>query len=559
MADITPHNGTLDRKMAAHLLRRATFGPTKKEIDAFTGKTVDQAVNDLIVDQEIPLGPVDTTTGDPLVDPLNGKYKLDTGEEDSNATNYFLSWWMAQMFKSGTTLHEKMTFFMHAHFTTMKSKINESTALYYQNAFFRYYALGNFKTLCHKICFDNAMLRFLDGIQNVKGSPQENFGRELLELYSIGKGPQIDDGDYTTYTEEDVKAATRVLSGWDEDTTFQTLDVDTGYAIGKLKTNDDINTSRHDSEEKTFSAKFNNQVIAPLTQQGGNTSIENAQEELSNMIDMIFDPVLTNKAAAKFICTRLYRYFVYYKVTPEVETGIIDALADTFIANDYELKPVLAQLFKSKHFYDLDTTDNSSDNNIGAIIKSPLELVMGTLRFFQVTMPDPELEAASLEAIYEQVLKSMEDQGMELYEPFEVAGYPAYHQGPIYTRNWISASWLGYRYLFSDILVAGELDKENGVFGKLDIIEFVENPDNVTDPRNATQMVTELVEDLLPEEISEERFNYFLDAVLLDDLSAVNWEFEWDTYKSSGDDTAVRGQLEKLIKAILQSPEYQLS
>ncbi len=562
MASLQPFNGTLDKRLAGHLLRRATFGPSKKDIDQFTGLTPVQAVANLLQEPEPPKPITNPASGTPLIDPENGIYKMVVDGEAENLTDVFMSWWMATMKNSGNNLTEKMVYFMHTHFTTMKSRINEPSALYHQIALFRFYALGNFKTLSLKVCKDNAMLRFLDGILNVKDRPQENFGRELLELYTIGKGPQVApevvDGEefanYTTFTEQDVKAATRVLSGWDEDTQFETIDPDTGIPTGKVKANAQLLTTQHYTDVKTFSTAFQNTQIAPALIENDSTTVEEVEAQLAQLIDMIF----VQEETAKYICRRLYRFFVYYDITDEIERDIIEPLAVTFRNSGYELKPVLEQLLISSHFYDAD--DNETGNNIvGAIIKSPLELVTGVGRFFNIPMPDPELEAADMAAAYKPILEEMESQGMELYEPFEVAGYSAYHQTPAYNRNWISANYLAYRYIYSEhILERMDEDDMPKNFAWLDVIAFVENPENVANPADAEQLVTDLVTYMLPEEISQERFDYFLNGILLDGLSSVMWEFEWDSYKTSGDDSAVRAQIEALVRAIIQSPEFQL-
>jgi hypothetical protein len=150
------------------------------------------------------------------------------------------------------------------------------------------------------------------------------------------------------------------------------------------------------------------------------------------------------------------------------------------------------------------------------------------------------------------VLGPMVLQGLTLMEPFEVAGYAAYHQNPDFNRNWISHNNLARRYEYIGQLLTSMED-----FGfQLDAVNFIEN--NISDPSNAQTIVQELVDDLLPEIITPERFSYFLDDILLDGLSMANWTTEWFTYQSSNDDSAVRAQLENLFNALMQSPEYQL-
>src|SRR5690606_30545481 len=118
--------------------------------------------------------------------------------------------------------------------------------------------------------------------------------------------------------------------------------------------------------------------------------------------------------------------------------------ANTFRDNNYEIEPVLRQLFQSEHFYDMDDSEER-DDHFGAIIKSPVELLIHTIRFFEMPVP---ASPAEMYAFYGRVLRIMEDQGLNLYEPYEVAGYPAYHQTPAYNRNWISSNYLALRYQF---------------------------------------------------------------------------------------------------------------
>ena len=264
--------------------------------------------------------------------------------------------------------------------------------------------------------------------------------------------------------------------------------------------------------------------------------------------------IFNQDETARHICRKLYRYFVYYDITPEIETDIIEPLANTFRTNNYEFQPVLEQLLASEHFFDTDNAINTDDNR-GAIIKSPLDLVMGALRFFPVTMPDSGVDLnTAFETSYRSLLGNMDDQGLSLYDPPEVAGYPAYHQTPEFNRNWISNNGLARRYQFSDVLVN---NGDNQGF-QLDIVAYVENSQNISDPSNAQTLVQELIDDLFPEIITPERFSYFKDDVLLDNLSDANWAGEWNNYQITGDDTAVRIQLENLVHALMQSPEYQL-
>ena len=197
MASIQPISSNLTSKQAAHLLRRATFGPTISEIDSFTGLSVDQALTLLLADQPAPSPPVDPETG---LTWLPKRSDINSGNDE--LIHVTKAWWLDLMRTSPPSLREKMVFYYHTHFTTISTVVNSASALYYQNELFRFYALGNYKELAYKICIDNAMLIFLDGRDNIVGLPQENFARECLELFTIGKGPQVGPGDYTNYTDD---------------------------------------------------------------------------------------------------------------------------------------------------------------------------------------------------------------------------------------------------------------------------------------------------------------------------------------------------------------------
>lgn len=550
MAGIPSYNNALGTRHAAHLLRRATLGATKQQIDQFAQLTAPAAMTLLLKKNPLPPPPADPATGQSWVNPKPTEANSD-GSELQRQLN---AWWMHQTATQPLSMHEKMTFFMHIHFTTISNRVEEKPALYHQLRLFHHYALGNFKTLARKICTDNAMLRFLDGHLNNVGNVNENFGREFLELYSIGKGTQVGADNYTTYTEQDVQAAAMVFSGWNQDKEFASIDVETGVAQAILKGDDPGIAARHDASTKQFSAAFQNQTISPSAMIGDKATQAAAAEEIDQLVEMVF----AQPATARHLCRKLYRYFVYYEITDEVEQTVIEPLAQVFLSNNYELQPVLTALLTSQHFYD---NDNAvvEDDNTGGIIKSPLELIVGTLRFFRTALPDPSGNLSLHYQAYKKVvLKGLTDQGLYLYEPFEVAGYPAYHQAPSYHRNWISANYLARRYEFAKKLIAGVRDEEQ-LLAHLDVVAYVKNPKNISDPFDAARLVRELTDYLLPESITEERFTYFLKSILLDDLSEANWQTEWQKYLGSGNDTAVRVQLEKLFNTVLQSPEFQLS
>ena len=551
MASITPYSQVLGTQNAAHLLRRATLGATRAQIDQFAQLDAATALTRLLTTTPPLPPPADPATGQPWVNPK----PTEANSPESALQRQLNTWWLHQMVVQPLSMQEKMMFFLHTHFTTIANRVGQKPALYHQLRLFHHYALGNIKILAKKICIDNAMLKFLDGQLNEVGNPNENFGREFLELYSIGKGQQVGPDNYTNYTEQDVQAAAKVFSGWKVDEEFTNLDAELGIAQALLKGNNGDAAARHDASTKQFSTAFQHQAISPSAMVGDKATRAAAAHEIDQLVDMVF----AQPETARHLCRKLYRYLVYYEITEEIEQNVIEPLAQLCLSHDYNLAPVLQALLTSQHFYD---NDNAmvEDDNTGAIIKSPLELTIGTLRFFRVVMPEPSGDLITYYQAYEQtVLDKLAAQGLHLYEPFEVAGYPAYHQGPGYHRNWISANYLARRYEFAKKLIEGIRNNDDLLLAHLDVVAYVKDTRNISDPFNAEQLVRELTDYLLPEVISEERFTYFLKTILLDDLSEANWQTEWQNYLGSGDDASVRVQLEKLFNTILQSPEYQLS
>lgn len=566
------------------MLRRTTFGATKAQIDDFAtltpAKAVEQLFGAILPD---PVLPIDTATGAEWV--ISGTNDSNSGDDELQ--EFFKGWMIGQMLSKGIdpnqslsySLREKIIFFYHTVLTTIQSKVNNSRSLYFQNQLFRVYAFDklegdpfNFKELTKKICVDNAMLRLLDGNLNVKGSPNENYARELHELYTIGRGlegtlpPVTDPGDYFLFREQDVQAAAQVLSGWEIDDTFSTIDPDTNLPRGKVR-GSVTDASGHDNGVKQFSDRFANLTIQPdpLLLNGANATEASALDEISQLIESLYASTET----AKNICRRIYRFFVYHQVTPALSDSVITEMANTFQTNNFKIQPVLEELFKSEHFYE--AAGGVDDDNFGGIIRSPLDLMLGTYRFFELTVPDPVTDAAGFYDRTNGMIRELSDMGMHFYEPFDVAGYDAYHQFPIYHRSWISTNYLTRRYEFIRNLVTDSQMTMEGP--KIDVVAWVQANINNAIASDAKSLIIELASYLLPVSdnltfdsaaddssgLSAERLNYFLTAFLkspqIDADPEGAWTFRWN---NPVDTEVVRRQLENLFNAIMQSPEYQL-
>ncbi len=401
--------GLLGKRHAAHLLRRSTFGVTRTLIESFALKTATQAVDELTAVTPVTTTPIDFKTNQTWVD----NFQLPGINSDDFFLKHYVSGWWLNNALHDNTIHHKMILFNHQYWITTYESV--TSEMYYDYLkLLEYYALGSYKTLAGKMTFDNSMLVYLNGTDNNKQSPNQNYAREFLELFTIGKGVQTGPGNYTNYTETDIQEAARILTGFKvrwNDNAFKDADTNIRCGIPEIVA--------HDIDNKIFSSAFDNTLIA-----GSNTD-NGMRAELQDFIDMVFNKTETANA----ICRRIYTFFVSAHISPEVETDIILPLATELKNNNYVLLPTIKRLLASKHFYDMDSAI-PGDEHIGGMIKSPLDLLLGTLRFFDIKPPDKLLHT---EDHYEHFWKQtvieffLKGCGMPIFLPTNVSGYKPFY------------------------------------------------------------------------------------------------------------------------------------
>lgn len=541
MADISAYTDRLGNRYAAHLLRRATFAPTKNLIDDFALKRPAAAVDQLLSFAPIANKPVEPTMGGTWVDTTTEP----PGYKVAELREYIVAWMIYNM-HFDNSLRSKMIIFLHQNWM-VNTESYVSQNLYDYLKLLEFYATGSYKTLAKKMCRDNRMLTYLNGSQNTSTNPNENYAREFLELFTIGKGPQTTSGNYTTYTEDDIKAAAKVLSGYQYELDNNKTDPDTGIRYCKA------NPSKHSALNKTFSLCFGPRG---LTIPGTNT-IEGMEAELNRFIDMVFDQMET----ARNISRKLYRYFVHRNINSEVEKDIIGPLATTLKNTNYNIGAALKLLLQSRHFYGLDSSDPAA-GVIGAMVKSPLELILQTANFFNISpfdypgaTPDTIWNYFYRASLHKTLLKNA---GMSLFGTTSVAGYPAYYSGPLWDRNWFDSSTVTQRlYLGKCFLENKRSPFSNGVLcAQLDIVAWVR--DNVENPGDGETIVKAMTDYLFPEPPDSDRSHYFVNDVLLGTLSEESWQVAWNDYTATGALEVVKPRIEALFKAILYAQEYQL-
>ncbi len=530
-AGLEPYTGPWGSPQVFHLLRRTTFGPSLANVALLKTMSASLAVDMLLApppeEASLPLN-VDSrdvvSVGESWVyaiyqDPATGSFNP-TGVRTSSLK----AWWMNLITRQQLSLREKMVLFWHNHFVTEADIVNDPRFSYRYLALIRANAFGNWKDLTQKMTTDGAMLRYLNGNTNTKTSPNENYGRELQELFTIGKGPEVAPGDYTNYTEADVKAAARVLTGWQEDATVLTTPGSTPWKF---------TVSRHDTADKQFSARYGNQVIT-----GGTDGLA----ELNAFLDMIFNQAET----ARYLCRKFYRNFVYYVIDDWTEANIIEPMAAQLRADNYNVAPVLSTLLKSAHFFDA--------ANMGCMIKGPVELVAGVARLFGIALP------ADMTVLYKMLtylVGQAATMQQEIGNPPNVAGWPAYYQTPQFYELWINSDTLPKRTTFTTTMATTGYTTSS-VKLVIDVLLFTGGFANPSDP-NA--LLDEAAELLLATPLTANQ-KAFLKQTLIPGLPDYEWSIEWADYladpTNSTKYTPVRTKLQTLFAFMMSMPEFQL-
>jgi len=461
---------TPDIKKIQHLYLRAGFGINYKALNESNHKSIGSLVDKLFYESKNYTG-LTAVTMDlprPKMKDLSEEEKKQVQKDTRDNGKQLKNAWLQKMEDEKGQLREKMTLFWHGHFAC---KINEPYLGQMLNNSMRDNAFGKFKDLLMAVSPSPAMLLFLNNEQNKKEHPNENFAREVMELFTIGRG---------NYTENDIKEAARAFTGW-------SYNLETGEFQFRPKI--------HDEGNKKFMG------------QEGNIDGED-----------VIDIILANKRTSVFLSRKIYKYFV--NDTPDED--IVKNLADYFYSTNYNIESLMRKIYTSDWFYD--------EKNIGGRIKSPIELLIGINRTFNVKYEDPDVP------VYLQKLM-----GQELFEPPNVSGWPA-------GKNWIDSSSLMTRMkLPSVILNGGIID----VTPKEDLAEMSEMMMAEEKIKERIQQKVKTTADWdillsqLPKDIKiDELAGYFLQPNLPDNIKTLI--------------SNVNDGIKMVILQLISTPEYQL-
>jgi uncharacterized protein (DUF1800 family) len=514
---MNPYSGPWTQAEAAHLLRRTTFGATYSQIEQAVGSglnaTLAQLLSLSVLDQPLAYDSQEqiVSLGTTWV---NAVYPADAtaNQQTENARRKSLgAWLMKNINHEQLNLNQKMLFFWQNHFGVTTS--GDARAMYQFLSVLQQHALGNVKDLLKAVATDPCMLLFLNGSTNTVYSPNENFGRELLELFTIGKGPQLASGDYGNYTEEDVAAAAKIFTGF----TVQGV-----RSATQTQVSSQFMPLLHDNSTKTLSYHFNGLQIS-----------SNGANEHLNYIDVIFNQPET----AKYICRKIYRYFVNYDISPWVETNIIAALAQTFINSNFEIQPVLSQLLGSEHFYDSSVR--------GAIIKSPLEAIFSMLNGTQSLL---NFDLQTTAQMYLTMYTVADQMGQEYGAPPSVAGWTAYYQAPAYSKLWINSTYLKKRFDIALLMTTNGLTINGQNFS----LNFLGLLNGLSDPSSAPQVIADLCLVFCPKPI-DAADQLYLKSLLTGGLPDFEWTLQYNDYLADPNNSVFSLPVTQKVKAVLNT------
>jgi uncharacterized protein (DUF1800 family) len=328
-----------DMTLMAHLLRRAGFGATPDELEIYAARGYEATVEALLNPGEAHAMP----------DDIIRRYHVDQSElrQLDGAGTY----WLYRMVTTECPLQEKIALFWHGLFATGYAKLNQARALLNQIDMFRRAGLGRFDTLLLELSKDPAMLLWLDNQDNHKGAINENYGRELLELFSMGIG---------NYTEDDVKEAARAFTGWTlKNAEYMAVRAskDSIWPYGRINWHFEFREDDHDSGEKTFL---------------GETGHFNGEQ--------IIDIIVRQEATARFICRRLFQFFAADEIDADGEL-VVEAMMQSYFDSGHEIRAMLRTLFNSDYF--------KSERARYARVKGPVELLVGGIAWPAVIAAQP--------------------------------------------------------------------------------------------------------------------------------------------------------------------------
>ena len=446
------------------------------------------------------------------------------------------AWLFRNMANQSTSIHWRMVFFLHNLLAAGKGSVK----MLYQH----YMTLFNssfesYKNTIYKITLDPTMLDYLNLQSSQKNNPDENYARELQELFTVGKGPN------SLFTEEDVSEMARLLVGWQF--SWESIRKTTGPITNIF------NEWNHDTADKKFSAFYGNRVIKGRKGQDG-------KKELDEAIDMLFS---TNECAL-YLCRRLYQFFCYPIIDDIVEKNVIVPMADLLRKNNYELKVPLRALLGSAHFFDI--------SFYNSMIKSPLEYTFGFYKEFDMNLFNtttggdiPKRFSDPLTCNFykfKNLQWEMSNIGLNYTDPPSVSGWPAYYQAPVFDLFWINSDTIAKRSNSGNGIARwgaylGSGDTKGNVHLQIDKIKFVSS---LKSPDNIDLVIDEIVDRIMSAPISDKAKARIKGSVLAGNAPSYYTQLYQSHMSKQTEETRsiLSNRLENLFSALFQMGEIHL-
>ncbi|MBP8823203.1 MAG: DUF1800 family protein [Flavobacteriales bacterium] len=547
------YTGPFGKPELRHLLRRTLFGASPLDMAHFDAMALDDVVSELLSFSNTTTPPVKAYSGegpggvyDPaLIDPvvpfgepwINYVRLLGSPPNPIPKRNESLQyWWVGQLVQQERNLREKLTLFWANHLPIQFSIVFMPESSYWYCQLLRDGCKGNVRDLMVQLAKDGAMLIYLNGIYNMASAPDENFGREVMELFTLG----VDSG----YTQDDVAAAARVFTGWS---------VTEWSGSTRILPTVVFTPANHDQNDKQFSPFFNDTVIQ------GQSGANGGSLEIEAFMDMIF----ANETSSRFIVRELYRWFVRTDIAPEVEDDLIEPLAQLFrdhVGSPDQMEVVLKALLTSEHFFSTEVR--------GCMVKNPVDMTVGLIRSSLMPMPTADHFEAQYN-VWSKVQIMMADASQAIGEPPNVAGWPAYYQAPLYDLLWMdSATTANRSIIFNRLGMTGMVTPmqlvtpaDRGLMFVINYVDLVSHFDQPSDPNSLVQEVADMFYGVAvsPTVLGQLKTQYLLQG----QVSDYYWTSAYNTYvadPSTTDPTAsqVPGMLQSLFLKMFEAAEFQL-
>ncbi|MRI00775.1 DUF1800 family protein [Kriegella sp. EG-1] len=476
----------LDKNKAEHLYRRLGFSASVDTINAAIGQTATAIVDNLVNE---------AANSNPIAPPAWADWNNSNYPEDDQARNALKNSQVEELSLAYTkslitnNLADRMSFFWSNHFVTQLSVYNCNSFLYHYVNCLQRNALGNFKTFVSEIGLTSAMLYYLDGVYNNGNNPNENYGRELYELFTLGEG--------NNYTEQDIIETAKALTGY----------VERGELGCEAVTFD---PEKHDAGSKTIFGQTGNW-------------------DYDDVIDILFEQ--RPNEIGWFICKKLYEFFVHPDSQDEAGNAetIIQGLSATFIANNFEIAPVLAQLLKSEHFFD--------DDAVGVIIKSPYDLYLNFINETNFSYDDDSLNS---------LMSASTLLSQELFDPFDVAGWQR-------NRSWINTNFMIGRWLTFEMFIQNFWQSNQEQFRTFGIAATGPNGATTNDPDEVARAI---IDKITPKGLLTETPDYSAAFDVFREPYESDMVYQngsWSMMLQNAD-----SQVYLLLLHIVRQPEFQL-